>query len=256
MFFCNTHSPLLLMTLLKTINTRLLPPLVTHPPRLRAQPARFKDRLLERAQLIDLSPKASPFLSHPQLQLPTPVLWITAAHSSIKYASTGPRKQLQRQSLSGAALNPFPPTSKTNTCLSTLPLSWHPHHRYLRHRLHSLPYSAHVVSKRAEKWKKSLHNYLRCFPLQRDVDLKLSGMLVCVRGGEGSVSPESGDRHCPLAVSPRNVFFTLLCTSIHSPLPLTCFTATLLVVVVEVEGLLCCFLCMLHSCRLLLSPSI
>lgn len=34
MFFCNTHSPLLLlMTLLKIINTRLLPPLVTHPPR-------------------------------------------------------------------------------------------------------------------------------------------------------------------------------------------------------------------------------
>lgn len=144
---------------LKIINTRLLPPLVTHPPRLRAQPAtpRFKDRLLpglrERAQLIDLSPKASP-LSHPQLQLPTPALWITAAHSSIKYASTGPRKQLQRQSLSGAALNSFPTTSKTNTCLSTLPLSWHPHHHYLRHRLHSLPYSAHVVSKRAEKWKK------------------------------------------------------------------------------------------------------
>lgn len=110
--------------------------------------------------------------------------------------------------------------------------------------------------KASREVEKSLHNYLRCFPLQRDVDLKLSGMLVCVRGGEGSVSPESGDRHCPLAVSTRNVFFTPLCTSIHSPLPLTCFTATLLLVVVEVEGLLCCFLCMLHSCRLLLSPSI
>lgn len=112
-------------------------------------------------------------------------------------------------------------------------------------------FHSHCFKASREVWKKSLHNYLRCFPPQRDVDLKLSGTLVCMCGGEGSVSPESGDRHCPLAVSPRNVFFTPLCASIHSPLPLTCFIATLLEVV---EGLLCCFLCMLHSCRLLRSP--
>lgn len=74
-----------------------------------------------------------------------------------------------------------------------------------------------------QKWKKSAYSSLPDgFPAARCGLEAIRDMCVCECVG-GSISPESGGRHCPLAVYPISVLFTPLCTSIHSLLPLTCF---------------------------------
>lgn len=179
----------------------------------------------------NLSPAA---LSRPCFTLPTwwaRSLRIIAAHSSIKYAYTFPRKQ-------------SPLWKRVSPLHRQTRVSW------LRHRVDTRLSTSGLfakrperTAKRAQRWWKSALQYLTGSPQLAPGLEALRDVCVFVSARVRVPSQETA--HCPPAVSPRSADFAQLCASIHSPpLPLTCYQGTKQVV--ERRGY-CSVFNMLHS---------